>query len=91
MSDYAKIFRNNVRYICKKRKLHLSELEKQIGVAQGYFSRKSRGIEIEIAMNVSNLLNVCVNDLCNYDMARMARIAELKRELAELEAGNADE
>lgn len=87
-NDLMKMFSRNVRFICKQRGLNISYLEKQIGVATGYFSRlEKNGLKISLlnAYNASEILGVTIDDLLNKDISIEQRIAELKEELETLE------
>lgn len=83
----ARISRN-VRFICKQRGLNIGDLEKQIGVSTGYFSRlEKNGLKISLlnVYNASEILGVTIDDLINKDLSIEQRIAELKEELETLE------
>jgi len=79
-------FAENVKYLCKIKKITMQDLEHNIGITKGYVSRISEKKDIGLgkAYMISKLLEVDINDLIEKDMWREARIKELEAELAAL-------
>lgn len=77
-------FYNNVRYLAKKNKIKLKDFERELGVSQGYFSRPSVSISLEIACKSAKLLNVTVNDLICDDLFKNEKVKQLEEEIERL-------
>ena len=71
----------NVKYLAKEKGLALGEVEKELGVSTGYFSRKVDGsnIPVQLAFNAAKLFGVSMDEFCS-DI----RFENLKKEAAEL-------
>lgn len=57
----------NVRYLAKQKHLKLGEIEKQVGVRIGYFSRKEKtdtSTSLEVIYNTAKILGVTIDELC---------------------------
>ena len=56
------------KYLCRKKQISMGELEKGIGVSQGYLSRVGsgkKGISLEIAIKIADYFEISVDDLLN--------------------------
>ena len=56
------------KYLCRKKQISMHELEKEIGVSQGYLSRVGSGKKVaslEIAIKIANYFEISVDDLLN--------------------------
>lgn len=58
----------NIKRLCKKQKLKIGELEKEIGVSAGYFSRTTKvhgekSIGIDKVLTIANKLDVTLDEL----------------------------
>lgn len=72
---------SNVRYLAKKKGIKIGEIERQCGVALGYFSRKDRlgdtSIPINTVMIAANILDISLDELCsNFRLANLIQEAE---------------
>lgn len=87
----------NVKAMCRYRKLNISDVEKQCGVARGYFSvvvKRQHTMQIDIVCAAAAALDMTVDELIRLDpqkAERERRIAELKAELVELEGESKEE
>lgn len=84
------ILAKNIKYLCKKNKVKLTELEKMIGVSQGYLSRfarkdgqKLRGIPAYKLNELSLLMHISMDELWRRDFAKEAEKEELLSQIAE--------
>ena len=80
----------NARYICHYQGKNVGDMEKAVGVSAGYLSRvKGKAmLPIDTGYAFAAYLGVSMDELGSVDvpaLAKQARIAELKAELAELE------
>lgn len=57
----------NAKALAKMKGIKLSDIEKQIGAAVGYLSRKSRGLTIEKAYEIARILQVSLTELTEND------------------------
>lgn len=82
-------FYENVKFIARNKGINLKEIERTIGVTQGYMSRaKKNNIDISIskAYTAAKMLGYTLDDLIEKDYAKEFRRAEIKKEIARLEA-----
>lgn len=72
---------SNVRYLVKTKHLNIGDVERELGLSAGYFSRKVDGskMPVQVAFNAANLLGISLDELCT-DF----RYASLKKEAAEM-------
>lgn len=57
----------NVRYVAKRKGLKIGEIEKEVGVRIGYFSRKSQtdtSTSLEVIYKTAKILDVSIDELC---------------------------
>ena len=79
----------NIKILCKAKKISLCNLEKEIGVNQGYFSRINEDMKGRKIYLTANALGVTVNDLIEKDCEiigldfEIERLTELKNKLSE--------
>ena len=81
----------NARFICRYQGKNVGEMEKAVCVSAGYLSRiRGRSkLSIDTACSIAEYLGTSLDELISVNipaLAKQARIAELKAELAELEA-----
>ena len=72
----------NVYAVCKGRNIPLCDLEKEIGVSAGYFSRAKaapRNISVNIVRKTADVFEMSIGDLVEGDMAKRERIRELEQ------------
>ena len=86
---YNSRINENVRYLAKAKGIKLGYIEKELGVSLGYFSRGNQtNINAARLYQVSKILGESMEDLIEKDFRReiiQDKIAELKRELKEIE------
>lgn len=78
----------NAKEICRKRKIPIQELEKKVGVCIWYLSR-IRGkhmMPVDTGYAIADALGVSMELIMRENVEREIKIAELKKELARLEA-----
>lgn len=88
MNDIQKIFVMNLRTIIHCKKIRISYIEDNIQVSRGYFSdsrEKNRHISLEKALQISKLLDVSINDLCDENFGKKLELEAINRDIKELE------
>lgn len=78
----------NARYLCKQQGKSITDMEAAVGISPGYLSRvKGKAVmRIDVGYALAGWLDVSMDELIDPMLTRRLRIAELKKELAELEA-----
>lgn len=65
-----KIFANRVKVIAKDNFIKVGDLEKQLGVASGYFSRiasgESKTMSLALALKVGDRFGMTINEIIKY-------------------------
>lgn len=77
----------NVRYVAKHKKMLIGDIEKQVGLSPGYFSREGTKISAEKLYEVSKILDVSMEDLITDRLREkiiLEKIEELQKELKEV-------
>jgi transcriptional regulator with XRE-family HTH domain len=67
------LLQRNIRYLCKKRGIHLGEFEKTLGLSKGYFSRigKTRDdLPVTLVSQVAQSFGVQLDDLVYRDLEK---------------------
>jgi len=79
--NISKTISTNVRYLAKEKKLNIGDVERELGVTAGYFSRKVDGsdLPVQIAFNVAKMFDIPLDVLCT-DF----RYENLKKEAEEM-------
>lgn len=77
-------FCNNVKAVCKNKKIKISKLEELVGVSRGYFSRQNN-MSIETAYKTAKLLECDLTELLEKDMAIEIKKKELDEAIAKLQ------
>lgn len=78
--DINKQIYYNVKMLAKKEGMNLGEVEKQIGISQGYLSRL-KCVSAEVVVKLSKLFEVPIEDLMTKDMGSSIQKEELTRRL----------
>lgn len=84
------IFLENVKYYLKKKKMHISDFEKELGYSKGYFSRialRNSGISLDLAHEIAEKLGKSLDEMTKTDIGLNERIRALEKELNELKKG----
>ena len=86
--DRQALFCQNVVFLWRRKGRKVNELERTINASQGYLSRVVNGdgnITLERALILSDLVCRSIDLLCKQDLERETKIADLRRELEQLE------
>ena len=63
----SQIVAKNIKRQLKKRKIRIGDMEKQLGLCKGYFSRHALGkgtMGVDIVYKISSELNIPIDTLC---------------------------
>lgn len=81
----SELFVLNTKYLCRKRKIKLKDLEERIGVSQGYLNQTlnsgSVSLRFETVLKIIDELDVSVDEMLSEDFEKQERIRQLEREL----------
>lgn len=89
MKEYSIRFANNIRAICRIRRMSIGNLEKEVGMQVGYLSRISKGyveLSLENAVLISNKVNYPIEQLVYGDIPKQLKLEALRGAISELEA-----
>ena len=81
----SEMFCQNVRYLCKKYGYGVGKMERDVGVSQGFLSRKDRAISLDTAWEIAFRLCHPLSDLCQKDFAKNDKLAELDAQIVALQ------
>ena len=88
--DIELIVRKNFDTLIKIRGLKRGEVEKAVGVSQGYFSKSKSGVNLAVAYKLARYLEVSLDDICSKDYCKTLLIQQLEKEKKEIEKKIAD-
>lgn len=70
----AELFYRNLRFLTKKNKIKMSELETECGISQGYLAKLTKinkpNPSIELIISIANYLKISVDDLLYWDFEK---------------------
>lgn len=75
----------NIKYLAKKQGITLRELQKAVGVAEGYFSRNATP-NLEIVMRTADVLGVSMDELLYSDIRPQTALLELEIPVEDVDA-----
>lgn len=81
---------NNIKWLAKSKGILIGNLEKEVGVSKGYFSRLEKSIRemsLGTAAKVADVLGCTLDELVLTDIGRQIEIAELEKKLQALKVG----
>ena len=84
----TQLFCENLKYLIKRYGMQLKNVEKKVGVSQGYFSRtaKTGSLPLEVAFRAAKAVDSNLHDMTETDMGRAFAAQELREEIARLQA-----
>jgi protein involved in temperature-dependent protein secretion len=79
---------SNMRYLLKRQKKRIGDLENEIGVSKGYFARyqddSERRIPLLTMLMAADYLNIPLQDLFSADIVKTHELADLRMQIAKL-------
>ena len=88
MVHFAEFIATNIVLMAKVKGIKIRELEQASGVSVGYFSRVKRGhkgMSIETVYRAAKKLECSMDDICDRDLPKRLRKAEIEQAIAELQ------
>lgn len=84
MTDYEKIFMNNVKYVIKSKGISYSFIEKTLNISPGYLTRiftRNRKIPLSLAVDLSTILGKSIDELLDPSLEKDYILKEYEEQL----------